>query len=106
MPSYTIHYYLLLVVNAMLAMATENRGMLFTKYPDTKGIGKVIKTLFCASDICALSCVFDELCTSFNIMNDGKHTCQLLEVINGTATNETSTLYGKNHSTAGMHVNM
>ena len=36
MPCYTINYYLLLVVNAMIAMATENRGMLFTKYRDWK----------------------------------------------------------------------
>ena len=95
--------YLLLVAYVMipnLAM-TENscRELLFTKYPKTQAIGKVVKTLPGSSEkACARAC-FYESCTSYNIMAvaDGQH-CQLIEAIDSTITNENSTLYGKKHT--------
>ena len=94
---------LLLVAYVMilnLAM-TDNRELAFTTYPKTQAIGKVLATLDLSglSDIaCVIACVSDESCTSFNIMvmADGKY-CQPVEAIEGTITNEYSTLYGKKH---------
>ena len=92
--------FLLLVAFVMiltLAM-TENRELLFTRYPKTQAIGKVVKTLPGSSAVaCAMACVSDESCTSYNMMvtADGKH-CQLV-VMSGTIANDNSTLYGKKH---------
>ena len=94
--------YLLLVACAMILnlVMTDNscRELLFTKYPKTQAIGKVVKTLAGLSEkACAKAC-FYESCTSYNmmVMADGKH-CQLVEVMSGTIANEHSTLYGKNN---------
>ena len=94
--------YLLLVACAMilnLAMTDNScRQLLFTRYPKTQAIGKVVKTLAGSSEKdCAKAC-FYESCTSYNmmVMADGKH-CQLIEVMSGTITNEHSTFYGKKH---------
>ena len=93
-------HYLLIVAYAMilnLAM-TENRELLFTRYPKTQATGKVLKTLPGSSDIaCAIACMSEESCTSYNmmVMADGKQ-CHLV-VMSGTLTNKDSTLYGKKH---------
>ena len=94
------HFLLLVAYGMILNLAmTENRELLFTKYLKTQATGKVLKTLPGSSDIaCAITCVSDESCTSFNMMvtADGKQ-CQLIEMMSGTKTNDHSTLYGKNH---------
>ena len=93
-------HYLLLVAYVMilnLAM-TENREQLFTRYPKTQAMGKVVKMLPGSSAIaCGIACMSEESCTSYNMMfmADGKH-CQLV-VMSGTIANDNSTLYGKNH---------
>ena len=94
------HYLLLVAFVMILNLAmTENRELLFTRYPKTQAIGKVVNTLPGSSAIaCAIACVSDESCTSYNmmVMADGKQ-CQLIEMMSGTKTNEHSTFYGKNH---------
>ena len=93
-------HYLLIVAYVMilnLAM-TENREQLFTRYPKSQAMGKVVKTLPGSSAIaCAMACLSEESCTSYNmmVMADGKH-CQLVEM-SGTIANDNSTLYGKKH---------
>ena len=94
--------YLLLVACAMilnLAMTEDScRQLLFTKYPKTQAIGKVVNTLVGSSEkACAKAC-FDASCTAYNmmVMANGKD-CQLIEAIDRTITNDDSTLYGKKH---------
>ena len=76
----------------------QSKSMIFTMYPGTQGIGKVLDTLFGVSDVkCAMICMNAKSCTSYNMMNHGHH-CQLLTAMTGATSNDKSNAHGKNHN--------